>query len=147
MPAPWKIDFDLPDTVTGRSIGNAIHEGRLSAMRWLILYVGIGEYGRKAVRAPRSKPATDAWIGQFGSRADSFEFPLNPDADKLALVYRGCAQATGHPTQGSGHPDVDERPLSEAIQIVIAHLQATVYKAHGLNLVDATLRMDDLPFI
>jgi hypothetical protein len=112
-------------------------------MRWLIFFVGIMEKGGKAIETIYTTKATDVWIGRF-DHGQMFD-PKSSDAAKLALVYKGCTQATGHPTEGTNHPNITEQPLSEALQIVINHLQKTIYDAQGRNLAHYTLRMDDLP--
>jgi len=52
------------------------------------------------------------------------------DAMKLGLVWRGCSQATSHPTQDSDHPPIGDDKIAEALEIVIAHLETTIY-AHA----------------
>jgi len=138
----WDIPLRLPNTVPNRCIANCVNEGRHSAIRWLIFFVGIMERDGQAIETIYTTKATDVWIGRFdhGQMLD----PKCSDAAKLALVYKGCTQATGHPTEGTNHPDIKEKAMSDALQIVIYHLQKTIYDAQGRNLAHYTLRLDDL---
>lgn len=137
MRGEWNLHFDFPNTVAGHCAEDGVHEGRLSAMRWLIMFVGIGVSTGTPSRANLHRD-TDVRIDQIDPNA---LFPLNDsDAIKLAQVGLGCSQATGHPTQGTNHPSVNEEALSAALTIIIAHLQNTIYTQAGLDLKQETLK-------
>lgn len=143
MHAPWnlmrkKLVLEtIDDQIAFRCTGNSVWEGRMTAMRWLILFVGIQEEGGFAIEARLRKP-TDMRIDAI--RGGLVLTPSRPEAQKLALIWKGCSQATSHPTQDTNHPDVSERPLAEALEIVIEHLQTTIYSANRRSLLQDTLR-------
>jgi len=112
-------------------------------MRWLIFFVGIMEKEGKAIETVYTRNATDVWIGRFDGGA--LLSPHSGNAATLAQVYKGCTQATGHPTEGTNHPDVGEQRLSAALKIVLDHLQRTIYDSQGRSLTHYTLRLDDSP--
>lgn len=116
-----------------------MHEGRMTSMRWLVMFVGIGDIDKETgiPQRPFIKEALqDVMIDRFrGGRL--FE-PKAPDAPKLSRVWKGCRQATSHPTEGTNHPAVSAEKLAEALSIVIDHLERTIYPANGKNLFDAT---------
>ena len=143
MPHPWTVKMHLPALVPVRCIANSVHEGRHGALRWLIYFVGITEQNGKAIKTRFTTNPTDVWIERFKTGS---LFDLNsPDAVKLALVWRGCTQATGHPTEGTQHPDIREAKMNGALLIIIDHLQKTIYAAQGRSLGDDTLRVSDAP--
>ena len=118
-----------------RCLGNAAWEGRMAGMRWLIEFVGVVDSGGKPVRPNRR--AADVSIVQI---AGGREIDLgSPDAVVLSKVWKGCSQASGHPTQDSNHPPVDEMSLDAAMRIIVAHLQATIYAAASRRLTDEAL--------
>jgi hypothetical protein len=142
MKAPWDIPLRLPLNVTNRSIANSVNEGRHSAIRWLIFFVGIMTKSGLASPTKYTDETTDVWIERFDG-GKLFDH-TSADAAKLAEMYKGCTKATGHPTH-DGHPDIKEGPMSEAMGIIIEHLQKTMYDAQGYNLAHFTLRTDDSP--
>jgi hypothetical protein len=80
------------------------------------------------------------WIEHFRGGKGKAIKRSSPSGKKLKAAWKGCSQATGHPTQGTRHPKVDEPQLAAALQIVIDHLQATIYQARGLNVATETLK-------
>jgi hypothetical protein len=123
------------DSVALHCVDNAVWEGRLTATRWLIDFLGVscdkhGQPGR-----PASK--THDWrIDKMGGAL----FPLTgADAQKLADVWLGCTKATSHPTRGSGHPPVDPTELNAAVAIVIDYLDRTLYSPKGRSILTDTL--------
>jgi hypothetical protein len=124
------------DSIALRCLDNAAWEGRLTATRWLIDFVGIkcnknGEPGR-----PTQKPHD--W--RIDKMAASL-FPLNgADAQKLADVWLGCTKATSHPTRDSGHPPVDPTELNAAVAIVVDYLDCVLYRPKERNILDDTLK-------
>ena len=108
----------------------------MTAMRWLILFVGVAGKDKVPVRAQLRLP-TDMRIDRLDG---GVPFDLSfPEALVLEKIWRGCSQATSHPTQDTNHPDVTVGPLAEALHIVIDHLQRTVYAAKGRSLLTDTL--------
>jgi hypothetical protein len=143
MAAPWDIHLPLLTDVRLRCLGNSVHEGRHSAMRWLIFFVGLMEQGGVAIPTKYRTDETDVWIERFEGGV-LFDH-TTPEAQELAQIYRGCTQATGHPTRDTNHPDIAEPRLSLAMRLILPHLQRTIYNAKGLDLAAVTLRMTDLP--
>jgi len=133
MKAPWQLDWALGAVSVSASIcwQQAAHEGRHSSMRWLLEYIGIIKSKSGYVR-----PAP---LRDHDTRIDALKGGLlfaasRPSADFLADIWLGCTQATGHPTQGSNHPDITYPRLAEALHVAIDHLQSTVYDARRLSL-------------
>jgi len=102
------------------------------------MFVGIQE-GRGVAIEARIRIPTDMRIDAI-SGGVVFS-PKRPEALILARVWKGCSQATSHPTQDTDHPDVREKPLAEALHIVVEHLEKTVYAANGRSLLTDTLSM------
>jgi hypothetical protein len=112
----------------------AVHEGRLSAMRWLIEFIGIKESKGRAVPS-KNERRTDTFIDSFPG---GILHPLDgADAKKLADLWKGCSQAGGHATHGTEHPDTSDTRLAEALTIILGHLERTIYAEHKINLFDA----------
>src|SRR5262245_23338360 len=105
MSAPWSqaanAGAQVSSQLARRVNGFCMWEGRLTAMRWLIGFVGIsgtGCYfdaatGKHIAVVGRPKPFR---FDVFSSMFDGGDlFPdKGPDAEKLALVWKGCTQAT-----------------------------------------------------
>jgi hypothetical protein len=108
----------------------------MTAIRWLIMLVGITDFDGKATTA-EFRYSTDVRIDLIsgGKVLDK----NTTEAQKLALIWRGCSQATSHPTTGTNHPDVEAPKLAEALVIIIEHLQSTIYSANNLSLLTETL--------
>jgi hypothetical protein len=135
MKTPWAVAMRPVvlqlDTFANHCVWAALHEGRLTALRWLIEFVGIKE----------SKGVAAEWTPtrQTDVRIDSIHggvvfTPSRPDALKLAMVWQGCSQASGHATEGTNHPDVSDQSLADALAIIIAHLEVTIYATNQMNL-------------
>ena len=108
----------------------------MTAMRWLILFVGVSGKDNAPVEA-RFRLPTDMRIDRLDG---GILFDLNsPEAIVLEKIWRGCSQATSHPTQDTNHPNVEVGPLAEALQIIITHLERTIYAAKGRSLLHDTL--------
>lgn len=140
MHPPW----DLPpihvapnERLSLRCIANGAWEGRMTALRWLIMFVGIKQDGSGCACEAALGPASDMRID--GILGGVLFPPSHPDADKLAKVWRGCSQATSHATEGSNHPPVTEPYLAEALHVVIAHLESTIYASNGRSLLKEAL--------
>jgi hypothetical protein len=144
MKAPWNIEMGFAptaDSITRRCIGDSVWEGRLGAMRWLILFIGIAEGGGVPIRPRRHPSGTDVFIDdiQIGAFVDL----ESRKAQYLARIYKGCSQASGHPTDATNHPNVNERQLVKALTLVIDHLQRTIYAKNKRNLEFHTLTEKD----
>jgi hypothetical protein len=82
-------------------IGRSVDEGRKAAMRWLIEFVGVkaNDKGDPIAVTPH-RNGRSVTIQQVGGRM----FDTNSqDARKLAKIWRGCAQASLHPTTDTNH--------------------------------------------
>jgi hypothetical protein len=137
---PWLIQWQLAIRAEPHGmhcLQNAIWEGRLTAMRWLIMFVGISEYKGKAVSYSLKHPKTDVRIDRIDNGV-LFDHNL-PNALKLALLWKGCSQATSHPTQGTSHPPCGNDQLAEGLNIVINHLEQTIYAKNGRSIIKDTL--------
>ena len=121
--------------VRGRCIGNAAWEGRMAGMRWLIEFVGIVDSKGKPDRPNRRTVDVSVTHIAGGREIDL----AAPEAIVLSRVWKGCSQASGHPTQDSNHPPVDERALDEAMRIIISHLERTIYATSTRRLADEAL--------
>jgi hypothetical protein len=123
------------DSIALHCLDNAVWEGRLTATRWLIDFVGVhcDKNGKP------SRPAQKPHDWRIDKMAASL-FPLSgADAQKLAAVWLGCTKATSHPTCGSGHPPVDPTELNAAIAIVVDYLDRVLYRPKGRSILADTL--------
>jgi hypothetical protein len=126
-----------PMTIEGkiywRCATDSIWEGRLAATRWLIGFVGIkrDDKGNPAVYGGGRKGVCHSDV-----RIDDFDGGkllnhLTKEGRLLADVWKGCTQASSHATNASNHPPVSENVLTEALTIIIDHLQNTIYQKAG----------------
>jgi hypothetical protein len=123
------------DKVALRCMGNSVWEGRLTATRWLIDFVGVScdKHGRP------SRPRNYAHDWRIDKMGGAF-FPLSDaSAQKLADVWLGCTKATSHPTRASGHPSVDPAELNAAIAIIIEYLDKNLYEPEGRKILADSL--------
>ncbi|MBX3735928.1 MAG: hypothetical protein KF715_04490 [Candidatus Didemnitutus sp.] len=135
--AGYEARVALPaDSVALLCIDNAVWEGRLTATRWLIDFLGISSDKNGSPSRPAQKPHD--W------RIDKLDAPLFPlagvEAQKLADIWLGCTKATSHPTRGSGHPPVDPNELNAAIAIITEYLDKQLYAPKGRNIFADTLQ-------
>jgi hypothetical protein len=133
MEAPWRLDpvgvSHISPEIGCLLVG--VHEGRMTALRWLILFVGLKgeESWRPAVEEVARE--TDMRIDRLGGSL----FPVGrSEAQILARTWIGCSQATSHPTLGTNHPSVEPPALAEALAIVIEHLQRELYAPNNRDL-------------
>jgi hypothetical protein len=114
-------------------ICRSVDEGRKAAMRWLIEFVGIAKNENGLPDIPNYKD-NDKWIEHFdfGALFDKSD----PNAAKLADVWKGCTQASMHPTYNTNHPLADPPQLAEALAIVIKHLEKHLYAPNGFKLLE-----------
>jgi hypothetical protein len=133
---PSAADEETRNKIRYRFFQNAAWEGRMAGMRWLIDFVGIAADSNGKPRRPTRYGDADVSITciQGGEKMDL----ASSDAATLAKVWKGCSQASGHPTQDSNHPPVDPTALDEAMRILIRHLERTIYAASSRNLVAET---------
>ncbi len=128
---PSAADEDFRASIRARSLFNAAWEGRMAGIRWLIEFIGVVDAGGKPSRPNRR--GADIAISQIDGGQ---EFDLStPEALILARVWKGCAQASGHPTQDSNHPPVDDKALDAAMRIVVQHLERTIYAKSSRKLI------------
>jgi len=124
------------DKIYWRCLTDSIWEGRLSATRWLIEFVGIQDKNGNPA-ACTEKRNGDVRIDAFngGCLLD----PSTANARCLADVWKGCTQASSHATDCT-HPSVDDRTvLPQALKIILDHLQNTIYDKACKNIRDCVL--------
>lgn len=107
-------------------------------MRWLIEFVGITQdkHGAPHQRVP-NPVLHDVAITDFAG--GTFVLITSPEAVILAAAWRGVTRASGHASRDYKHPDVSEAALSKALDLVLSHLQSTIYAAADLNLISLAL--------
>lgn len=112
---------------------DSIWEGRFAAMRWLIEFIGISQRrDGKPGRPSRKDGSPDVRIDQFDG---GWLFQdKHQAADFLAAIWKGCSQASSHPTHDSHHADISEAKLAKALALIAQHLQDTVYNHAGEEL-------------
>ena len=63
-----------------------------------------------------------------------------PEAQLLASVWKGCSQGSSHATNEYNHPPVgDGKELPQALEIILSHLQNTIYQKAGKSIRDFVL--------
>jgi len=120
---------------------DAIWEGRLTAIRWLIEFVGVKQRRKdgKAIRCDvDQKEGSDVRITHIQGGI-FFDLTKEAEAQRLANIWKGCTQASSHATNAN-HLPVDDKTAAEALKIVLRHLQETIYA--GKNLGDYVLTTD-----
>jgi hypothetical protein len=122
----------LEDEIYLRCATDSIWEGRLAATRWLIEFVGIrrDHKGNPAISGENGtgKRNSDVRIDDFDG--GTLLNHLTAEGRLLADVWQGCSQASSHATHAD-HPPVHEKVLTEALTIIIDHLQNTIYRKAG----------------
>jgi hypothetical protein len=116
-----------PEQITRRRCEtDAIWEGRISALRWLIEFI-------------RVKPST--WPDSCSAEdfADYAPFPSGSDAAYLADLWTSCTKATSHSTHNSGHTPLDNAAFDRGRELICAHLNATIYKNTGTSVEEEAL--------
>ncbi len=133
MPAPWRLPL-VSVSHFAPEIGCLLagtHEGRMTAMRWLILFVGLKGDRKWRPVVEEIERDTDMRIDRLGGSL----FPVGrAESHRLSKIWIGCSQATSHPTLGTNHPPVDPTALAEALQLIVDHLQRELYAKHGRDL-------------
>ena len=128
-------DANAHASIMHRCFLHTVSEGRMAAIRWLIEFVGIREVnGKPEYPSPRKTDVSISFI-QGGKPIDID----SPEAAFLAKVWKGCSQASGHPTQDTDHPPVDPKTLDKALRIIVSHLKQTIYSADPDKLTALTL--------
>ena len=119
-------------------VGRSVDEGRKAAMRWLIEFVGVAMNNRtRNPKKPEPLPGHEDEQVLIERLDHGKLFDLNhSDAVILAKVWKGCSQASMHPTIDTGHDPVDPDDLAKALAIVIEHLKKNLYEPNGFNLLD-----------
>lgn len=129
-----------PGRIFWRFATDSIWQGRLVAARWLIEFVGIKESDKCIPVQCRRNPKFphDVFIDNL---AGGVLFrPNAPEAQLLAQVWGGCSQASSHATTDTHkHHSINERPLAEALTIILDYLQAGIYDTAGQKLRDYVL--------
>ena len=113
------------ERIARRCATDAIWEGRLCAMRWLIDFVGRTEdKNGNPIEHKRPRP------GDFGIEmlpGGVKISPNSPEAATLARFWKGATQGSSHPTDHRQHPQVNEPELDAALGVIIDHLDKTIY--------------------
>jgi len=129
------------DKIYWRCATDSIWEGRLTATRWLIEFVGVKQdrRGNPAV-CEKNKFGNDVRIDDFdGGKLLAHS---THEGQLLASVWKGCSQASSHATNAYRHPSVDDRTvLPEVLRIVLDHLQKTIYDKASKNVRDSVLTL------
>jgi hypothetical protein len=129
----------------------SVQEGRHIAMRWLIEFVGIADRDKSGTpqRPRRMNPDEQVTISRFSKGGILFHIDKDSAAAvKLSKVWKGCTQASSHPTTGTNHPPIELEELAEALGLVIAHLETTVYAANRYDLWDVLRKQETRgPFV
>lgn len=124
-------------------ICRSVDEGRYPAMRWLIEFVGVkmAGKGRRAVRPkPHEIPDQLVSIRRF-DRGCYFPLHTRPSAF-LAKIWKGCTQASVHPTRNTRHPDVSTPRLAAALTLLLDHLDRHLYRPNGFDLLQVLRRQE-----
>jgi hypothetical protein len=113
-------------------IGRCVDEGRKASMRWLIEFIGIilNKKGNAAAPQPHDN-GKSVTIGEVGGTMFDTK---SQDALKLAKIWKACSQASLHPTMDTGHDDLGPDELAKALQMVLAHLETSLYGPTGRDL-------------
>jgi hypothetical protein len=120
-----------------RYITDSVWEGRLAATRWLLDLLAVNQENTTGKPCRPRKYDNDVDLTDIG--APLFQL-TDQDAQMLSAVWKGCSQASGHPTHDSNHPPVNEQQLVEALNVVLKHLQDTVYAPMNENITDYVLQ-------
>ena len=135
---PQNADEGTRQAIRGWFLRTAAFEGRMVATRWLIEFIGVGERDKSGkLHRPNRKP-NDVSINMIeGGREIELD---SGEAEILSNVRKGCAQASGHPTHATNHPEVDDEALDEALRIIIKHLERTVYSGRPRDSLTETFK-------
>ena len=125
----WKLPPEPKlSGVHGWCVGRSVEEGRMTAIRWLIEFVGI-----KHSRLPKT-----VTIQSFG--VNHFDDPNQV----LQKIWKACSQACSHPTSDSGHDPLGGEQLTKAFLIVAAYLETSLYIPRKLDFRRIVWEQDDL---
>lgn len=129
--SPESISSTRVQRIRRRCETDAIWEGRIAALRWLIEFIEI---------KPAPKHEKDA------CKASDFygAVPFSPgkDLDDLADYWMSCTKATSHATHASGHTDLNDAVFDKARTLICSHLNATIYKNLKTTVEDEALQPD-----
>src|SRR5215472_6627821 len=110
---PNTADEEMRNALRNRFLLTAAFEGRMVAMRWLIEFVGICEKSGQPER-PTPRKGTVS-IDSLGGKEINLS---SSEAKTLAKVWKGCSQASGHPTRDTNHLPLTDAVLDEALRII-----------------------------
>lgn len=128
----------MPPGIRSVCWNDAAYQGRISAVRWLIEFIGIQEHSKKPVPSfaanaiAHGKPTTDFGIGMLPGGV--FMSTSYADAAFLARTWKGCVQAISHPTRNTNHPPVEVETLTRAMRVVLPFMDGSIYATAGLSL-------------
>jgi hypothetical protein len=125
------------EKIARRCETDAIWEGRIISMRWLVEVVGLTEDRNGSPTAKTRRLPSDFLIQDLPGGSPIS--PTSAEAATLAKVWKGSTQGTSHPTNNSGHPSVNEPELDAALTVIIKHLDQTVYAGQPKKLMEHVL--------
>jgi hypothetical protein len=92
--------------------------------RWLIEFIGVSEDSHGKLKFLRKQHKYDWRITDLGGEP----FPLDSENAKfLGRIWKGCSQATSHPTHNANHPPINIPQLEKALRIIFDHLENSLY--------------------
>lgn len=119
-------------------VGRSVDEGRIAAMRWLIEFVGVAmcnKTGNPKKPSPLPKHEDEQVLIERFDQGELFNLN-HGDARILAQVWKGCSQASMHPTIDTKHPPIGNDKLAEALPIINDHLEKHLYEPNKLSLLE-----------
>ena len=126
------------EQIARRCATDAIWEGRLCAMRWLIEFVGLTEDKHHKPIVRNKTKANDFRIDDLPGGV--LIRPSSREAQTLAPVWKGGTQGSSHPTHLSNHPPVNNHELAAALEIIVDHLDKTIYASAPQKVIDLALQ-------
>lgn len=127
-------------------ICRAVDEGHYASMRWLIEFVGIRmatNHSKPTRPTPykvadpmKAKKAADELVSIKRFKGGRYFPKRRGGSALLAKIWKGCSQASMHPTRDTDHPDVSPPRLARALVLILNHLERHLYASNGLNLLN-----------
>lgn len=114
------------EVIRRRCDSDAIFEGRIAAMRWLIEFIGV-------------KPSSYSDSCNASNFVGYAPFGTGTDSVFLRDVWDSCTKAASHSTHASGHTPITDAMRERVLRIVCSHLNNTIYKPLGTTVEDEAL--------
>jgi hypothetical protein len=131
--AHTRLDPEAHQRELGNFAAEAVQMGRAIAIRWLVEFVGIKGVVKKIdketiINAKRPDCRED------DQRLDNIGGGLldtgHSDAIALAKTWVSASKAVSHATYLSEHPELTSESISNAVEVLKNHFQATLYAKH-----------------